>query len=169
MCSPPLLFQVRHMVRIWREAPAECADGVNGRNYDKLRAQRSVCDSVLRERAKREKSSKFAFFYHTIRYTKITQPIQKSTLKKDKNQLGSNLRSIALKMDVTSIQQVTRKQRPMRIQINLKRRLWSPYPPDPHDDVHVLAKVGTLRERERLPIKNRGKKRGIQLSLRHYR
>jgi hypothetical protein len=68
-------------------------------------------------------------------------------------------------MDITSIQQVTRKQTPMRVQINLMRRLWRPYPPNPHDDVHVLAKVGTFRERERLPNKNRGKKGGAPSSV----
>lgn len=55
----------------------------------------------------------------------------------------------------------------MRVQINLKRRLRTPYPINTYDDVHVRAKVGTLRERERLPNKNQSEKGGTQLSPRH--
>ena len=39
----------------------------------------------------------------------------------------------------------------MRVQIRHTRRSRRPYTPDTRDDVHVLAKVVTLRERECLP------------------
>lgn len=48
----------------------------------------------------------------------------------------------------------------MRVQIKHVRRLRRPYPPDTHDDVHVLAKVGTLRKRGRLYPKKPGRNRG---------
>lgn len=38
----------------------------------------------------------------------------------------------------------------MWVHINLIRRLWRPYPPNTHNDVHVRAEFSTLRERKRL-------------------
>ena len=43
----------------------------------------------------------------------------------------------------------------MWVHIDLIRRLWHPYPPDTHNDVHIRAEFGTLRERKRLPPKER--------------
>jgi hypothetical protein len=66
----------------------------------------------------------------------------------------------ALQKDITSVLQVTRKQSLMWVQIRSIRRLRRPYSPDTRDDVHVLAKVVTLRERDCLPKVKPVRKRG---------
>lgn len=77
-----------------------------------------------------------------------------------KNHSAQNLGSAALQIDISSVLQVTRKQSPMRVQVRPIRRLRRPYSPDTRDDVHVLAKVVTLRELDCLrkikPVRKRG-------------
>jgi hypothetical protein len=75
-----------------------------------------------------------------------------------KKSLRSNLGSAALQKDTTSVLQVTRKQSPMRVRIRDIPRLRRPYSPDTRDDVQVLAKVVTLRERDRLTKNETGAK-----------
>lgn len=68
-----------------------------------------------------------------------------------KNHSVQNLGIVALQIDSTGVLQMARKQSPMRVQIRHIRRLRRPYSPDTHDDVHVLAKMVSLRKRECLP------------------
>jgi len=121
---------------------------------------------------KKRQGKKYDQNYNAVHQTTEDLIIIKTSVipereKMRKNHSVQNLGSAALQIDSTSVLQMARKQSPMRVQIRHIRRLRCPYSPDTHDDVHVLAKMASLREREGLPQNKTVAEKGILFSLRN--